>query len=185
MEDSPCTSDTLEIYSQLRREFDNVGCVVQAYLKRSESDVNRLVQGALNVRLCKGIYIEPAEIAIEGYEPVDKNYILLMELIMRNQAYIGIATHDEALVSAAIRLTKDLKVGKDKYEFQMLLGVRPDLRDAIVRDGHRMRVYVPFGTHWYGYSVRRLKENPRIAGYVIKSIFSFGKLKDISGQKAD
>jgi len=184
MEDSTCTTDTLDIYCQLRKEFDNVGCVIQAYLKRSEADVKGLLGHKLNVRLCKGIYIEPPEIAIKDHDLINKNFILLMELILKNHAYIGIATHDDALISAAYRLIKELQLKKSEYEFQMLLGVRPELRDVIVRDGHRMRVYVPFGKHWYSYSVRRLKENPQIAGYIVKSIFSFGKSDQLNGRKA-
>ncbi len=175
MEDSSCTADTLDIYCQLRKDFDNVGCVIQAYLRRSESDVKALLKEKSNVRLCKGIYIEPPEIAIRNKAEINKNFILLMELMLRNYAYLGIATHDDALVSAACRLIREMELKKSDYEFQMLLGVRTGLRDVIVHDGHRLRVYVPFGEHWHSYCVRRLTENPQIVGCVVKSLFSFGK----------
>lgn len=175
MEDSSCTTDTLDIYSQLRKSFNNVGCVIQAYLRRSESDVEALLEEKLNLRLCKGIYIESPEIAIRNRAEINKNFIVLMGLMLKHHVYLGIATHDDALVSAAYRLIQKLQLKKSDYEFQMLLGVRTRLRDAIVRDGHRLRVYVPFGEHWHSYCIRRLTENPQIVGYVVKSIFSFGK----------
>ncbi|MFQ5707523.1 MAG: proline dehydrogenase family protein [bacterium] len=173
MEDSSCTSDTLKIYSQLRKDFDNVGFVIQAYMRRSLSDVRGLMNGTapLNVRVCKGIYIEPREIAYKDKDIINLNYVLLLEELLRNGNYIGIATHDEKLVWAAYKILDELKVPKERYEFQMLLGVDEQLRRIILQGGHKLRVYVPYGKRWYEYSIRRLKENPKIAGYVVKNFF--------------
>lgn len=182
MEDSSCTDDTLSIYRQLRKEFTNVGIVLQAYLRRTEQDAMALMnEGLKNFRLCKGIYIEPESIAFKGRADINENFIRILELMLRNKAYVGIATHDEELVQAAYRMITDFVVSaqsndyglqRPEYEFQMLLGVLPELRSKVIRDGHRLRVYVPFGKHWYQYSLRRFKENPQIAGYVVKALFS-------------
>ncbi|MEE9225170.1 MAG: proline dehydrogenase family protein [Bacteroidota bacterium] len=172
MEDSSCTDDTLEIYRSVRRLFDNVGVVIQAYLRRSEVDVCELIKEKVNVRLCKGIYVEPEEIAFQGQEEVRENFVKLLDLLLRNRCYVGIATHDDTLIGAAYGMLQSMKFDRHEYEFQMLLGVRHDLRSSIVQSGHRMRIYIPFGRHWYAYSMRRLKENPQIAGYILKSIFT-------------
>ena len=170
MEDSSCTSATLELYRRLRGEgFTNVGVVLQACMRRSLDDVRALPDGA-NVRLCKGIYIEPPEIAFRERALVNKNYVLLLEEILSRGFYVGIATHDEDLVWEAYRLIDARKLAPSAYEFQMLLGVTERLRGKIRRDGHRLRVYVPYGGHWYAYSLRRLKENPKIAGYILSSL---------------
>lgn len=174
MEDSSCTSDTIEIFRDLRKEFPHIGIVVQAYLFRTEDDVRAMLKDG-NFRLCKGIYREAPSIAIQTREGVQQNYIRLLELMLRNGAYVGIATHDSVLIDAAYKLIDELKLRKDQYEFQMLLGVRPELRRSLIRDGHKVRLYVPFGEHWYGYSVRRFKENPEIAGYVFKALFTSNK----------
>lgn len=172
MEDSSTTDDTLALYRRLREEgLDNVGVVIQAYLRRSESDVRALVKMKANFRICKGIYIEPEEIAYRDREEVRRNFVILLRIIMESGCYVGIATHDEYVIEKAYELVHQCGLEKDRYEFQMLLGVREELRDAIVRRGHRLRVYVPFGEKWYAYSVRRLKENPQIAGYVLKAMF--------------
>jgi proline dehydrogenase len=172
MEDSPHTTETLSIYSELRKEF-NVGAVVQAYLRRTSDDVKKLMdEGASNFRLCKGIYVEPEVIAFKGKEEIRRNFMLLLEQMLTGGAYVGIATHDEVLVDQSELLIKKLGLKPDKYEFQMLLGVRHELRNAILSRGHRLRVYVPYGDAWYGYSTRRLKENPAIAGYVFKAMFT-------------
>ncbi|MDZ7291934.1 MAG: proline dehydrogenase family protein [candidate division KSB1 bacterium] len=172
MEDSTCTTDTLRIYDLLRREYRNVGVAIQAYLRRSLADVRTLMQNSMptNIRLCKGIYIEPRAIAYKNRELINKNFTYLLAELLRQGAYVGIATHDERLVWDAMRLIDELKLPREKYEFQMLLGVDEELRDTIVQAGHRLRVYVPFGKFWYAYSVRRLKENPQVAGYVIQNI---------------
>jgi proline dehydrogenase len=170
MEDSSCTRDTLDVFAALRREFANVGVVVQAYLRRTEEDVRRLPEGT-NFRLCKGIYREPQKIAFRDREEIRRSYVALLDLMMARGSYVGIATHDTALIDAAYELIQRKGLGPDRYEFQMLLGVRPELRRKLVRDGHRVRLYVPFGAHWYRYSMRRFKENPEVAGYVFRALF--------------
>lgn len=178
MEDSSCTDDTIDIFVKLREEFNNVGIVLQAYLKRTESDAIMLMQrGLKNFRLCKGIYVEPASIAFKKKQEINKNFVKVLKLMFEHKAYVGIATHDEELVRDAYNLIDEFGLKRNEYEFQMLLGVRPELRSRIVRDGHRLRVYVPYGHHWYKYSIRRFKENPEIAGYVFKSIFSKNTFK--------
>jgi proline dehydrogenase len=171
MEDSTCTADTIDVFSALRKEFPNCGIVLQAYLFRTEQDVRELMKSKTNFRLCKGIYKERKEIAFQAREEVQQNYMKLLEMMLKGGSYVGIATHDSVLVDGAMRLLTELGLKRDQYEFQMLLGVRPELRKRLVRDGHRVRLYVPFGEHWYGYSTRRFKENPEIAGYVFKAIF--------------
>jgi proline dehydrogenase len=167
MEDSSCTDDTLRIYRDLRSDgLDNVGIVLQAALRRTLDDVHELAGLGLNVRLCKGIYIEPPEIAYQDFEEVRESFVRSLEALLEAGAYVGIATHDEWLVSQALDLLERFGLGRDEYEFQMLLGVRPALGDELVRDGHRLRIYVPYGRHWYSYSLRRLQENPKIAGYI-------------------
>jgi proline dehydrogenase len=175
MEDSTCTSDTIEIFRGLHREFPATGIVLQAYLHRTESDALTLLNEDPNFRLCKGIYKEKKEIAFQDRASVQRNYIKLLEVMLGRRAYVGIATHDSLLVDAALKLIAELSLGKDQYEFQMLLGVRPELRRRLVRDGHRVRLYVPYGSHWYNYSLRRFKENPEIAGYVFKALFKLNK----------
>ena len=172
MEDSSCTSDTIEIFQTLQREFANIGIVLQSYMRRSENDTVTLMKNRTNFRLCKGIYKEPSEIAFQGRKEVQDNYLKLLALMFKNRCYVGIATHDSVLVDGASRLTKENGVKKNEYEFQMLLGVRPELRKKLVADGHKVRLYVPFGQHWYGYSTRRFKENPEVAGYVFKALFT-------------
>jgi len=173
MEDSTTTSDTIWIYKQIRKEYSNCGIVLQAYLRRTEADAEQLMKDGLgHFRLCKGIYIEPAEIAFKEHDEINRNFIKLMEKMLKGKAYLGIATHDDELVDAAYKIIREMKLQKSEYEFQMLLGVREELRDKIVKDGHRIRVYVPFGKHWYRYSIRRFKENPKIAGYVFKALFN-------------
>lgn len=171
MEDSSCTTDTIEIFRALHKKFPKTGIVVQAYLYRTEDDVRRLLKEKVNFRLCKGIYKEKKEIAFQSREEVQQNYIKLLEMMLKKKSYVGIATHDSVLVEAAERFIREMKLGHNQYEFQMLLGVRPELRKRLVRDGHKVRLYVPFGEHWYGYSTRRFKENPEIAGYVFKALF--------------
>ncbi|MBI4547333.1 MAG: proline dehydrogenase family protein [Ignavibacteriae bacterium] len=173
MEDSSCTDDTISIYRELRKEFTNVGIVLQAYLRRTLSDTEALLHDGLrNFRLCKGIYIEPEEVAYKNRNEINQNFIRALESMLKQNAYVGIATHDADLVDASYRLISDLNLKKTEYEFQMLLGVRPELRSKILKDGHRLRIYVPFGKQWYQYSIRRFKENPQIAGYVLKALFT-------------
>ena len=165
MEDSSTTDRTLELVRALRAGgHDNVGVVLQSYLRRTAADL----AGLDDVRLCKGIYIEPEEIAYRDFDEVRANYVRCLEALVEEGAYVAIATHDEYLIGEALRIVRDLP--SDRYEFQMLLGVRPDRADELVAGGHRVRVYVPYGTHWYQYSVRRLQENPKMAGYVAADI---------------
>ncbi len=174
MEDSPYTSETLAIFEEFRNEC-RLGIVVQAYLKRTADDVKRLMdRGPTNFRLCKGIYVEPESIAYKDRKAVQDNYLSLLDLMFKGGAQVGIATHDDYLITESEKLIKSHGMDRARYEFQMLLGVLPELRDSIVKRGHRMRVYVPFGKAWYGYSTRRLKENPALAGYVVKSLFKAG-----------
>jgi len=171
MEDSPVTDETLRIYEETRRSYPRVGAVLQAYLKRSPSDARRIAAERGNVRVCKGIYVEPPEIAYQEPERIRQGYMELLEILLSAGAYVGIATHDPVLVERALVLLKRLSVPREAYEFQMLLGVAGGLRQRLVAQGHRLRVYVPYGHAWYAYSVRRLKENPAIAGHVLKGIF--------------
>jgi proline dehydrogenase len=173
MEDSSCTSDTLWVYRELRKSFRNVGIVLQAYLKRTREDAEALMaDGLKSFRLCKGIYVEPEEIAFKDHAAINRNFIEVLGIMLEKGARVGIATHDGELVDAGYRLIREKGISGNDVEFQMLLGVRPELRAKILRDGHRLRIYVPFGKQWYQYSIRRFKENPRIAGYVLKSLFT-------------
>jgi proline dehydrogenase len=171
MEDHTCTDDTLDIFYQVRKKYDSVGVVIQSYLKRSEDDVRKLADAGANVRLCKGIYVEPAEIAFKERREIQQNYVRLLKLLLNAKCYVGIATHDDILIDSATRIIQDLSLTDKEYEFQMLLGVRTQRRNELIRTGHKLRVYTPFGKQWYAYSVRRLKENPEIAGYVVKALF--------------
>jgi proline dehydrogenase len=167
MEDSSCTNDTLQLYRELRAEgHENVGVVLQAYLRRTIRDVRDLVPLGVNVRLCKGIYNEPPSIAYKDYQGVRDSFVQCLDELLGGGAYVGIATHDEWLIEEGLRLVEKHGLTSEQYEFQMLLGVREQRGDELVREGHRLRIYVPYGEHWYGYSLRRLQENPKIAGYI-------------------
>ena len=169
MEDSSTTDRTLALHRQLREEgHENVGVVLQAYLRRTLEDI----AGLDNVRICKGIYVEPEDLALQEFDEVRASYVRCLEALVAQGTYVGIATHDEHLIGEALRIVGDGGLAPDRYEFQMLLGVRPDRADELVAAGHRLRVYVPYGTDWYGYSVRRLQENPKIAGYVARDLAS-------------
>jgi proline dehydrogenase len=168
MEDSSTTDRTLQLYRDVHGDgLDNLGVVLQAYLRRTLSDL----PGLDNVRLCKGIYVEPPALAFREYEAVRANYVRCLEALVQQGAYVGIATHDEHLIREALRIVRAAGLEREQYEFQMLLGVRPDRADELVADGHRLRVYVPYGSHWYEYSVRRLQENPKMAGYIASDLF--------------
>jgi proline dehydrogenase len=178
MEDSSCTNDSLRLYRDLRGEgHENLGVVLQAYLRRTVRDVRDLVPLGVNVRLCKGIYIEPPSIAYREFQAVRDNFVQCLDELLGGGCYVGIATHDEWLIQQGLRLVDERGLAPEQYEFQMLLGVREQRADELVRDGHRLRVYVPFGEHWYGYSLRRLQENPKIAGYIAADTFGriFGR----------
>ncbi|ANM31563.1 proline dehydrogenase [Acidobacteria bacterium Mor1] len=172
MEDSPCTTATLDIYRTLRSEFGpRVGVVLQSRLRRTLDDIDALTAEPSNFRLCKGIYLEPRSIAYTDPEIIRRNFTLSLERMIKQGAYVGIATHDEILVWDALELIDRHGLNREQYEFQMLLGVDEPLRRILIEAGHRLRVYVPYGEQWYAYSVRRLKENPQIAGYALKAIF--------------
>lgn len=172
MENSPYTSLTLDLYRKLRADgLDNVGIVIQAYMRRSEEDIKSLISLKPSIRLCKGIYKESPDIAYQQKEEIRENYKKLLRLIIDNGMNVGIATHDEPLIEDAENLIQKNSISKTDYEFQMLLGVREEKRNELLRKGHNVRIYVPFGKDWYGYSTRRLKENPDIAGYIFKAIF--------------
>ena len=167
MEDSSTTDDTLHLYRELREAgYDNAGIVLQAMLRRTVADVRALADLRPSVRLCKGIYVEPPEIAYRDFGAVRASFVRALETLLDGGSYVGIATHDEWLIDQARRIVRERELGREEYEFQMLLGVRPELGDRLVRDGHRLRIYVPFGRQWYAYSLRRLQENPKIAGYI-------------------
>jgi proline dehydrogenase len=167
MEDSSTTDDTLRLYRELRESgFENVGIVLQARLKRTLADLAELADLRPNVRLCKGIYLEPAEIAYRDFDSIRASFVQALEELLELGCYVGIATHDEWLLERGQQLVAARGLGREEYEFQMLLGVRPALGDELVRSGHRLRIYTPFGRHWYAYSIRRLQENPKIAGYI-------------------
>jgi proline dehydrogenase len=161
MEDASTTDDTLRLYGELRRAgLDNVGLVLQARLRRTLDDIASLAELRPNVRICKGIYLERWSIAYTDFDEIRANFVRCLEALCESASYLGIATHDEFLIAEGKR------IATERYEFQMLLGVRESLGDELVRTGERLRIYVPFGRRWYEYSVRRLQENPRIAGYV-------------------
>lgn len=180
MEDSQCVDMEIEIFRKLRTEFPaNVGLVLQAYLRRTRSDLEAL--NALNTeahpisfRLCKGIYIEPERVAFKGYQEIRDHYLANLKFMFENKMYAGIATHDKYLVDGAMKMIREMNIPKNMYEFQMLYGVTPELRQSIVDEGHQMRVYVPYGQKWFNYSTRRLKENPKIAQHIIKALFVRG-----------
>ena len=170
MEDSPHTEATLQIVHDTYERHRNTGAVLQAYMRRSIEDVQLAIDAGYSVRLCKGIYDEPRSIAYKDFDTVRQNYIFLLDELLKGGVYVGIATHDEFLIWHALRLIHQLEVPEDRYEFQMLLGVDEELRSILVGAGHKLRVYVPFGEDWYEYSTRRLKENPKIAGYVARDV---------------
>ncbi len=170
MEDSSTTSETLRLYRELREAgHDNVGVVLQAYLRRTLDDVRSLADLKPNVRLCKGIYVEPPSIAFTDYEAVRASFVRSLDELLDSGAYVGVATHDEWLIGEALRRIEQRELDRGAYEFQMLLGVRESRASELVGAGHRLRVYIPFGEKWYGYSLRRLQENPAMAGTVARA----------------
>jgi proline dehydrogenase len=172
MEDSANTTATIEIFKRLRAEFDNVGLVLQAYLRRTIDDLIDLTSEKSNFRICKGIYIEPRHLAYKDAHLINENFAYALETGFKRGSYIGIATHDEKVVWHALRIIEQLNLKRENYEFQMLFGVDEELGAIIATAGHCLRIYVPFGKEWYAYVMRRLKENPTIAMYVIKALFT-------------
>ena len=170
MEDSTKTDSTFEIFKRLRREFDNVGIVVQAYLYRTEKDVEELLKIGARIRLCKGAYKEPPTVAFPEKKDVDANYIKLMKMLLPSGIYHGIATHDEKMLEATRQFASENGITNDRFEFQMLYGVRRDLQEKLRDEGYRMRVYVPYGRYWYPYFMRRLAERPANVWFVLKNM---------------
>jgi len=176
MEDSSVTGATLDLWRELRRRgYDEVGVVLQSYLRRTLDDARRLAAEGASVRLCKGIYIEPRAVAYDDPWTIRDSFVDALEVLLRAEGTrVGIATHDEWLVFHGRRLVRELGIEKDRYEFQMLLGVDEFLRDLLVAEGHPMRIYVPFGEGWHGYSIRRLVENPRLAAHITRAVLGLG-----------
>jgi proline dehydrogenase len=172
MEDSTTTDATLRIYRDLQARYGNVGCVLQAYMRRTLSDIDGLPDPGGNARICKGIYVEPRRIAWKGFDTVRANYVQALDKLIARGVYVGIATHDEYLACAATALVDKHGLKRDRYEFQMLLGVDQELRGILLEAGHRLRVYVPYGRDWYPYSIRRLRENPEVARHVLKALLA-------------
>jgi len=172
MEDHTCTDNTIRLFRQMHEKHPTtVGVVLQSYLHRTIADINDLLPLAPNIRICKGIYREPREIAWKDFETIRANFIFATEKLLSSGAYVGIATHDPHLVWAGMQIVDRLGLDRDRYEFQMLLGVDPELRRIILSNGHRLRVYVPYGRDWYPYSIRRLRENPTVAHHVVRAMF--------------
>jgi len=174
MEGSPYTQRTLDFVHELHRTPGNQGCVgavIQSYMRRSESDVEKLLAEGIRIRLCKGAYKEPPEIAFQPKSEVDANYVKLMKILMKSKVYHGLATHDENIINQAKAFATKERISRDAFEFQMLHGIRRDLQQGLVRDGWRMRVYIPFGTEWYPYLMRRLAERPANVLFIAKNLF--------------
>lgn len=180
MEDSQCVDLEIDIFRKLKAEFPkNVGLVLQAYLKRTKDDITNMLNihneiVPVNYRLCKGIYVEPEKIAYKKYHEINTHFLEDLEYMFQKGIYPGIATHDKTLVEGAYKLIEKYKVPKNRFEFQMLYGVTPHLRKSIIENGHRIRIYVPFGEQWFAYSTRRLKENPAMAMEIVKALFVRG-----------
>ncbi len=180
MEDSQCTDRELDMYEKLHTEFPNtVGLVLQAYLHRTMSDVERLEknihspENPINIRLCKGIYVEDESISYKKYQEINDNYVKILKKLFDIKAFVGIATHDKNLTDIAYKLIEDKQISQEMYEFQMLYGVQPKLRRHTLSKGHPMKVYLPYGKDWFGYSIRRLQENPNMVMHITKSVFRF------------
>jgi len=173
MEGSNVTQVTLDIFRRLRSEFglNDVGIVVQSYLRRTWDDVQELLKVPARIRICKGAYNEPPEVAFPDKKDVDENYVRVMRALLASGVYHGIATHDPKMIDATVDFAQREGIGKDAFEFQMLYGVRRDLQEQLARDGYNMRVYVPYGKHWYPYFMRRLAERPANVWFVLKNIF--------------
>jgi proline dehydrogenase len=170
MEDSSTTDDTLRLYRELREAgHENLGVVLQAHLRRTLDDVRALAELRPSVRLCKGIYVEPPTLAFADGEAVRANFLRCLDALLEARCYVGVATHDEFLIGESLRRISERRLDVSEYELQMLLGVREERADELVSEGHRLRVYVPFGEHWYAYSLRRLQENPAMAGTIARA----------------
>jgi len=173
MEGSPYTQRTLDFVHELHREPGNagvVGTVIQSYMRRAEADIEKLLADGIRIRLCKGAYKEPEEIALQKKSEVDANYVKLMKILMKSFIYHGLATHDESIIKEAKAFAIREKIPRDAFEFQMLHGIRRDLQQSLVKDGWRVRVYIPFGTEWYPYFMRRLAERPANVLFIAKNL---------------
>lgn len=171
MESSLYTDRTLDIFMELRKQYENVGIVLQAYLYRTEADLERVLSVGARVRLCKGAYSEPPTVAMAEKEAVDRSFVKLTERLLDSGLYHGIATHDPAMIDATIAACRKKGLAQDTFEFQMLYGVRRDLQEKLVKDGWKMRIYVPYGENWYPYLMRRMAERPANLMFVVKSLF--------------
>src|SRR6267154_2471706 len=183
MEGSPYTQRTLDFVHELHRvpgNANSVGTVIQSYLRRSESDIEKLLAESIRIRLCKGAYKEPAEIAFPAESDVDANYVRLMKILMKSGIYHGLATHDESIIHQAEAFAIAEKLSPDSFEFQMLYGIRRDLQRKLVRDGWRVRVYIPFGTEWYPYFMRRLGERPANVFFIARNLLRSGSTREVS-----
>ena len=173
MENVPYTSETIQLYKEMFNNYNQIGIVIQAYLHRSIDDIKALSNDKFNVRICKGIYVEDPHLVLNDYNDIRENYISLVKESLNNGSYVGIATHDEFLIDSLYSWIHKNNISKDRYEFQVLHGVPMQKKlKKLMEDGNTVRVYLPYGDNWYDYSVRRLKENPKMAGYIIKNLFS-------------
>jgi proline dehydrogenase len=170
MEDSPYTTQTIELYNTLRREYPRLGLVIQAYMHRTQKDLEAFNKTKADIRLCKGIYKEAPEVAIKGYHKINENYLTCLRKMFMGDFKIAIATHDYPLINGATAMIKELNIPNDRFEFQMLYGVRNKTAHALSADGYNMRIYVPYGKDWYAYSMRRMYENPMVAFYVARAV---------------
>jgi len=175
MENAPYTDDIYRLFFNLKEKYDNLGIVIQAYLRRTVRDIEKLMDTKSNIRICKGIYNESRQIAFKSRQIIINNYAMLLHELLENNCYVGIATHCEETIWHALRIIRQLALNRDQYEFQMLLGVDHDLMRILLNDGHRVRIYVPFGEEWYPYSLRRLTENPTLAGSIAREVLGFSK----------
>jgi len=171
MEGSAYTERTIEIARELRRQSPAVGTVIQSYLRRSEQDIRGLVSAGCRIRLCKGAYLEPPDVAFQQKSEVDGNYVKLMQILLASGVYHGIATHDPSMIAATKEFAGQKSIAKDKFEFQMLYGIRPDLQRRLLREGYNMRVYIPYGRDWFPYFMRRLAERPANLMFILKNLF--------------
>lgn len=170
MEGSAYTQATLDIFSALHAKYQNVGIVIQAYLYRSEQDIHDMLQKKVRIRLCKGAYKEPPEIAFKKKSDTDQNYVKLMKILLKSGIYHGIATHDPAMIRATKEFAKAENISANDFEFQMLYGIRRDLQDQLLREGYRLRVYIPYGEDWYSYLMRRMAERPANLLFVLRNL---------------
>jgi proline dehydrogenase len=177
MEDSSCTDNTLEIVDRTYTLFENVGTVIQSYLYRSEQDLTRMIHRGIRIRLVKGAYREPDTIAYRRKKDTDANFVKLMKILLESRNYPAIATHDPSIITAAKEFARSHKIPKESFEFQMLYGIRRDLQQQLAREGYNVRLYIPYGSHWYPYFMRRLAERPANVIFLIRNLFIEKRIK--------